>query len=80
MMAANPFAENVRPTEALTPELEQKSFHVPPGFEVQLIGSVDVREGPRCSFQTVKLYPHCKTTCDHPVDKSPDSATMAQKG
>src|SRR5262245_49074479 len=39
MMAANPFAENVRPTEALTPELEQKSFHVPPGFEVQLVAA-----------------------------------------
>src|SRR2546428_14152720 len=39
MMAANPFAENVRPTEALTPELEQKSFHLPPGFEVQLVAA-----------------------------------------
>src|SRR5215813_6433295 len=39
MMAANPFAENVRPTEPLTPELEQKSFHLPPGFEVQLVAA-----------------------------------------
>src|SRR6185503_18451672 len=39
MMAANPFAENVRPTEALTPELEQKSFHLPPGFEIQLVAA-----------------------------------------
>src|SRR5215510_8613693 len=39
MMAANPFAENVRPTEALTPELEQKSFQLPPGFEVQLVAA-----------------------------------------
>src|SRR5690349_16490559 len=39
MLAANPFAENVRPTEPLTPELEQKSFHLPPGFEIQLVGA-----------------------------------------
>src|SRR6266568_1994818 len=39
MMAANPFAEHVRPPEALTPELEQKSFHLPPGFEVQLVAA-----------------------------------------
>src|SRR5213079_1619194 len=38
-MAANPFAENVRPTEALTPEQEQKSFHLPPGFEIQLVAA-----------------------------------------
>src|SRR6266566_9895534 len=39
VVAANPFAENIRPTEALTPELEQKSFHLPPGFEVQLVAA-----------------------------------------
>src|SRR6266511_534145 len=39
MIAANPFAENVRPTEALTPELEQRNFHLPPGFEVQLVAA-----------------------------------------
>src|SRR6266536_4781541 len=37
--AADPFAENVRPTEALSPEQEQKSFHLPPGFEIQLVAS-----------------------------------------
>ncbi len=35
----NPFAENVRPTEALTPDQEQKSFHLPPGFQIQLVAS-----------------------------------------
>src|SRR5947199_109424 len=38
-MAADPFAENVRPTEALAPEQEQKSFHLPPGFEIQLVAA-----------------------------------------
>src|SRR2546426_6685861 len=37
--AADPFAENVRPTEALAPEQEQKSFHLPPGFEIQLVAA-----------------------------------------
>src|SRR6266513_1092655 len=38
-LAADPFAENVRPTEALMPEQEQKSFHLPPGFEIQLVAA-----------------------------------------
>jgi len=37
--AVNPFTENVRPTNALTPELELKSFHLPPGFTIQLVAS-----------------------------------------
>lgn len=37
--AADPFAENVRPTEALKPEQEQGNFHLPPGFEMQLVAA-----------------------------------------
>ena len=37
--AADPFAENVRNTEPLTPEQEQKSFHLPPGFTMQLVAA-----------------------------------------
>src|SRR6266850_283714 len=37
--AQDPFAENIRKTEALTPEQERKALHVPPGFEVQLVAS-----------------------------------------
>jgi len=37
VLAGDPFAENVRPTDALTPEQELKSFHLPPGFEIQLV-------------------------------------------
>ena len=36
-MAVDHFAENVRTTEPLTPELEAKAFHLPPGFEIQLV-------------------------------------------
>src|SRR3954469_10926554 len=35
----DPFAENIRKSEPLTPEQEQKSFHLPPGFEIQLVAS-----------------------------------------
>src|SRR5436190_887491 len=37
--AADPFSEYVRSTEPKTPEQEQKLFHLPPGFEIQLVAS-----------------------------------------
>src|SRR5262245_29445656 len=37
--AADPFADVVRKTEPLTPEQEQLAFHLPPGFEVQLVAA-----------------------------------------
>jgi putative heme-binding domain-containing protein len=37
--AANPFAENVRTTPWQSPQQELKSFHLPPGFEVQLVAA-----------------------------------------
>ncbi|MGI8604063.1 MAG: PVC-type heme-binding CxxCH protein [Verrucomicrobiales bacterium] len=38
-LAADPFQELVRPTDALTAEQEEKSFHLPPGFSIQLFAS-----------------------------------------
>src|SRR5215212_8790693 len=35
----DPFAEGVRPTDALTPEQERAAFHLPPGFEIQLFAT-----------------------------------------
>ncbi len=37
--AEDPFAAAIRPTEALTPEQERASFHLPPGFRVQLFAA-----------------------------------------
>ena len=37
--ANDPFAELVRPTEPRTPEQERAAFHLPPGFEIQLVAS-----------------------------------------
>ncbi len=37
--APDPFEDVIRKTDALTPEQEQKSFHLPPGWEIQLVAS-----------------------------------------
>jgi putative heme-binding domain-containing protein len=51
LAAVNPFAENVRPTDPLTPEQQQKSFHLPPGFEIQLVAAEpDLRKPMNMAF------------------------------
>lgn len=37
--AGDPFAEGVRTTDPLTPEAQQKTFKLPPGFTVQLVAA-----------------------------------------
>jgi len=73
-MAANPFAENVRPTEALTPELEQKSFHLPPGFEIQLVAAEpDIAKPMNLAFDaTGRLW--VTTSREYPFPAPPDKA------
>ncbi len=39
LQAADPFAENVRTTDPLTPAEEVKAFKLPPGFAIQLVAS-----------------------------------------
>lgn len=39
LSADDPFKEGVRPTEPLPPEAQAKSFHLPPGFEIQLVAT-----------------------------------------
>ncbi len=49
--AADPFAEGVRPTEPLPPEQQQKKFHLPPGFEIQLVAAEpDLRKPMNMAF------------------------------
>ncbi|HKQ37395.1 MAG TPA: PVC-type heme-binding CxxCH protein, partial [Verrucomicrobiae bacterium] len=38
-LAADPFSEGVRSTPWLSPADEQKNFHLPPGFEIQLVAA-----------------------------------------
>ena len=37
--ADNPFAEIIRKTEPQAPEQERKQFHLPPGFEIELVAA-----------------------------------------
>ena len=39
LLAADPFEDIIRKTEPLTPSEEQKTFHLPPGFEIELVAS-----------------------------------------
>src|SRR6266511_3596693 len=49
--AADPFAENVRSTDPLPPEEQQKKFHLPPGFEIQLVAAEpDLRKPMNMAF------------------------------
>lgn len=51
LRAADPFSEGVRSTEPLTPEQEQKSFHLPPGFTIQLVATEpDLRKPMNMAF------------------------------
>jgi putative membrane-bound dehydrogenase-like protein len=51
--AADPFAEGVRTTEPLTPEQQQKTFHLPPGFKIQLVAAEpDLRKPMNMAFDS----------------------------
>src|SRR5882724_10673742 len=39
LFGADPFEDFIRKTDALTPEQERASLHLPPGFEIQLVAS-----------------------------------------
>src|SRR5262249_737034 len=39
VFGADPFEENIRKTAPLTPEQERATFHLPPGFEIQLVAA-----------------------------------------
>jgi putative heme-binding domain-containing protein len=38
-LAADPFAEGVRPTDPLTPQEQAKTFKLPPGFKIDLVAA-----------------------------------------
>src|SRR3989449_3152536 len=80
MMADNPFAENVRLTEALTPELEQKSCHLPPGFEVQLVAAEpDIAKPMNLAFDAtgrIWVPPSREFPFPAPPDKPPRDRIM----
>ncbi|MEA2709405.1 MAG: hypothetical protein QOF78_2006, partial [Phycisphaerales bacterium] len=66
VFAADPFAEYVRSTEPRTPDEQRKLFHVPEGFEVQLVaGDPDIAKPMNLAFDArgrlwvteTRLYP-----------------------
>ena len=47
------YTEGVRATDPLTPEQQQKSFHLPPGFKIQLVASEpDLRKPMNMAFDS----------------------------
>src|SRR6516164_9629213 len=51
MAQKDPYAEFIAQTKPRTPEEERKGFHVPPGFEVQLVAAEpDVRKPININF------------------------------
>jgi putative heme-binding domain-containing protein len=51
--AADPFAENVRTTDPLTPGEEVKTFKLPPGFKIDLVASEpDINKPMNIAFDT----------------------------
>ena len=53
LCAADPFQSHVRPTEALTPQQQQATFELPPGFEIQLVASEpDIQKPLNMAFDT----------------------------
>ena len=60
----------VAPTEALTPAEQREKFHLPPGFEIQLVaGEPDVGQPMNLAFDAAgRLWVTSSTTYPYPVD------------
>jgi putative heme-binding domain-containing protein len=74
----DPFLENIRPTDAQPAQDEAKSFHLPPGFEIQLVASEPLVGKPfniafdakgRLWITVSKEYPFPAKTGKGPMDR-----------
>src|ERR1041385_1760813 len=72
--AADPFAENIRITPWQSPADEQKSFRLPPGFEMQLVAAEpDINKPMNMAFDALgRLW--VSTTIEYPFPVSTNSA------
>ena len=86
--AADPFAENVRKTDPLAPEQQQKSFRLPPGFEIQLVAAEpDLRKPMNLAFDALgrlwytesREYPFSSVRSRTPSASSPTSTRTAAR-
>jgi putative heme-binding domain-containing protein len=87
--ADDPFAQFVRKTEPLTPAEEQKVFHLPKGFEIQLVASEpDIAKPMNLAFDsrgrlwvtTTKEYPFPAPAGKDPSDRIQILEDFAEDG
>ena len=66
----DPFKANIRPTDPLTPDEERQSFHLPPGFEIQLVAAEpDIQKPMNLAFDGKgRLWVTDTTEYPYPVD------------
>jgi putative heme-binding domain-containing protein len=71
-VAGDPFAENVRSTPWLSPEQEQRSFHLPPGFQINLFAAEpDIAKPMNMAFdERGRLW--VTVTVEYPYPAPPD--------
>jgi putative heme-binding domain-containing protein len=51
VFGADPFTQNIRPTEPLSPREQAKTFHLPPGFKIELVaGDPDIGKPMNIAF------------------------------
>ncbi len=70
--AENPFAQHVRPTDPLTAEEQLKTFHLPPGFKIQLVAAEpNLRKPMNMAFDSIgRLW--VTESREYPIFAKPD--------
>lgn len=71
LFAADPFAENVRTTEPLTPAAQAATFHLPPGFVIELVASEPQIAKPMNMAFDAKGRLWVTTSYEYPFPKKP---------
>lgn len=74
LQAADPFAEGVRPTDPLTPAQEAMSFHLPPGFTIELVASEPQIAKPMNMAFDARGRLWVTTSYEYPFPKKPGEA------
>ncbi|MBL9168508.1 MAG: c-type cytochrome [Verrucomicrobiales bacterium] len=74
LQAADPFAEGVRPTDPLTPAAQAKTFHLPPGFTIELVASEPQIAKPMNMAFDARGRLWVTTSYEYPFPKKPGEA------
>ena len=70
----DPFAEGVRPTDPLTPSAQQRTFRLPPGFEIDLVASEPQIAKPMNMAFDARGRLWVTTSYEYPFPKKPGEA------